>query len=421
VSAPDPTAGTTPQAVDRVTRAVAQVQKIARASQIFTPGYPVQQKDLFAGRSTQLNRAIESLSAPGRHPVIFGQRGVGKTSLANILSDALQGLVALRISCDGSDTFVTVWNRILYTASVTFKQNAFGFAPEQATRTVTLAEALGHDPQTTKPAEIADLLRRTDSYCVLILDEFDKIQDHRAKTEFADLVKILSDTVPKTTLVLVGVAENIHELVGQHPSIDRNLVQIELPPMSDEEIGEIMAAGFAKLGLTVEDGVIARIPPLAGGFPHYAHLLGLCAAKAAVRNATTLVTHQLFDVACNLALEDAIEKYRDSFARGTATTQASRYPLILAACGYARADTRGVFRATDVVDAVADVFDISLPIQAVVPALGEFLRRERAEILQAVKVANRQCYRFRDPMMRPFCRLKAGELLRLLGPTPRAA
>jgi len=386
-------------------------ERIARANRVFTPGYPVQQKDLFSGRAQQLDRTIESLMAPGRHPVIFGQRGVGKTSLANILGQALQKLICVKVSCDGSDTFATIWNRVFYTASVSFKQQTLGFISNESTKSVTLADALGHDPNTAKPAEIADLLRRIGGYCVVILDEFDKVADAQTKSAFADLIKIVSDTAERVTIVLVGVAENIHELIGEHPSIDRNLVQIELPLMSDQEIRGIFETGMGKLGLSVDASVVSQIPALAEGFPHYAHLLGICSAKACAENEETQLTPSLFDIACNLAVEDAIEKYREAYAKATSTTQSSRYPQILTACGYARTDGRGVFRATDVADAIREVFEEDVSIQAVVPALGEFLKERRAAVLKAVPVGGRQCYRFKDPMMRPFCRLKARDLL----------
>lgn len=384
---------------------------VVRANTIFTPGYPVHQRDLFSGRADQVQRTLEGLMAPGRHPVIFGQRGVGKTSLANILGESLQNVYAVKVSCDGSDTFATIWNRILNTASITFKRQAFGFQEAEAQKTVSLGALLGHDPQTTKPAEIAQLLQKVNQYCTVILDEFDKVVDKQAKAQFADLIKILSDTVPKFTIVLVGVAENIHELIGEHPSIDRNLVQIEMPLMPDGEIKTIFTNGLAKLGLSVDQAVVDQIARLTGGFPHYAHLLGLCTAKACALNNSSNVDGSVFDTACNIAVQDAIEKYRDAYSRATATTQSSRYPLILSACGYADTDTRGVFRATDVVDAVSQVFNEQVTVQAVVPALGEFTKPGRASVLRPVSVAGRQCYRFSDPMMRPFCRLKARELL----------
>lgn len=391
-------------------------QRIAQVNQVFTPGFPVSHQDMFAGRMDQLQRVIETLHAPGRHPVMFGQRGVGKTSLANILGQVLKDMLSVKVSCDGADTFATVWNRVLVTASVKFKQKALGFGGEDSERSLTLGQALGHDPNSTKPAEIADLLKRMNSPAAVILDEFDKLTDPRIKSQFADLIKIVSDTAPLITIVLVGVAENIHELVGEHESIQRNLVHVELPLMSDTEIQTIFTKGLDRLGIGYAETVVAQIPTLTGGFPHYAHLLGLACAKAVIHGEAATVTHAHFDQACAYALADAVEKYRDAFARATATTQASRYPKILAACGHASSDGRGVFRATDVVDAFRAMFGEQVSVQAVVPALGEFLSTERAEVLKAVKVGGRQCYRFGDPMMRPFCRLKAMEILGLQPP-----
>lgn len=396
---------------------MSKYQRIADANQVFTPGYPVNHQDMFAGRMDQLQRVIETLHAPGRHPVLFGQRGVGKTSLANILGQVFSNLLSVKVSCDGSDTFATVWNRVLVTASVNFKQKALGFTGTESERTVTLSQALGHDPNATKPAEIADLLRRMNSQAVVILDEFDKLTSPDIKSAFADLIKIVSDTAPLVTIVVVGVAENIHELVGEHASIERNLVHVELPLMSDSEIQTVFTKGMDRLNIECPMSVVEQIPRLAGGFPHYAHLLGLACVKAVAHAEVNIVSHVHFDQACAYALADAVEKYRDAFARATATTQASRYPKILAACGHAKMDGRGVFRATDVVDAFKSVFDEALSVQAVVPALGEFLSDGRAEVLKAVSIGGRQCYKFSDPMMRPYCRLKVLEILGLQPPS----
>lgn len=394
---------------------MSDTQRLVEINQVFTPGAPVQTRDLFSGRTEQLNRAIETVVAPGRHPVIFGQRGVGKTSLANVLNVVLQDFYSVKISCDGGDSFATIWNRIFSTASMQFKQQALGFAREDATKTLTLGTLLGHDPNNAKPAEIGVLLSKIKRQVVFIFDEFDKIFLKQTKSAFADLIKISSDSSQQITFIIVGVAKNIHELVGEHPSIDRNLVQIDMPLMDDGEIIGICEKGFSRLNITTTLGILEQIPSLTSGYPHYAHLLGLSSSKACLYNKFSNLTQELFTIGCNLAVADAIEKYRDAYAQATMTTQQSRYPIILCACGYARTDARGVFRATDVVDAVKEVFNLNLAVQAVVPALGEFLTPQRGPVLEAIPVGtNRKAYRLTDPMMRPFLRLKAGDVLRTL-------
>ena len=113
----------------------------------------------------------------------------------------------------------------------------------------------------------------------------------------------------------------------------------------------------------------------------------------------------------SLAVEDAVETYRNAFTVATRTSKPSRYPRILSACAYAKHDDNGVFRATDVVDAMQRIFQDAVSVPSVVPALGEFCNAERGPILSKVPVGDRSHYRFIDPMFRPFLRIKAKSLL----------
>jgi hypothetical protein len=50
-------------------------------------------------------------------------------------------------------------------------------------------------------------------------------------------IKTLSDNASsiKTTLILVGVADSVDELIGEHQSIERAIKQVPMPP--DVETG----------------------------------------------------------------------------------------------------------------------------------------------------------------------------------------
>ncbi|MEQ9151060.1 MAG: hypothetical protein RLO06_06170, partial [Parvibaculum sp.] len=52
------------------------------AARIFRPSQPVKERELLYGRDRQVERTLESLDTPGRSVFMFGERGVGKTSLA---------------------------------------------------------------------------------------------------------------------------------------------------------------------------------------------------------------------------------------------------------------------------------------------------------------------------------------------------
>lgn len=60
-------------------------------NKLFLPHLPIRkQKDLFAGRRAELISAIEEIQIPGKSIIIYGERGVGKTSFAWQLYDLLQ-------------------------------------------------------------------------------------------------------------------------------------------------------------------------------------------------------------------------------------------------------------------------------------------------------------------------------------------
>lgn len=53
-----------------------------QAGQVFTPGSPVNERDLFSGRIEQIQSVLDAVTQRGYHAVLYGERGVGKTSLA---------------------------------------------------------------------------------------------------------------------------------------------------------------------------------------------------------------------------------------------------------------------------------------------------------------------------------------------------
>ena len=59
---------------------------VALAKQQFTPFRPIQLVELFKGRKEIVQRVVGELQSPGRHVILYGDRGVGKTSLANLIS-----------------------------------------------------------------------------------------------------------------------------------------------------------------------------------------------------------------------------------------------------------------------------------------------------------------------------------------------
>lgn len=120
-----------------------QQRRIAVGS-VFTPGSPVSEKDLFAGRIEQLNKVLDASAQRGYHAVVFGERGVGKTSLSNIIAGTLRrspGWLTTRVNCDGSDNYSSLWRKALQDIVLTQTTPGLGFGAAERQHAVALVES----------------------------------------------------------------------------------------------------------------------------------------------------------------------------------------------------------------------------------------------------------------------------------------
>ena len=61
-----------------------------KIGQLFTPATPINKRDLFAGRLEQAGKVVDVICQRGQHAIVYGERGVGKTSMSNVLASFLR-------------------------------------------------------------------------------------------------------------------------------------------------------------------------------------------------------------------------------------------------------------------------------------------------------------------------------------------
>jgi len=262
----------------------------------FSPAAPITRRDCLAGRTEQLVQILDVVAQRGQHAVVYGERGVGKTSLAAVATNGLldRRTIALRVNCDGSDNFESIWRKVLGEAQLARPlPPVVGIRESLGEATASAGSLLAVTRVTVDVVRQALQLLSHPAPMVIVLDEFDRLEDVRTKTLFADTIKALSDHIVPVTVVVVGVAESPATLLGEHRSIERGLKGIHVPRMPAADLAAIVRFSFSKLEMTIADDAVARIAELSEGFPYYAHSLGLLASREAIRagQSTVQVAH----------------------------------------------------------------------------------------------------------------------------------
>ncbi|MDB5453444.1 MAG: uncharacterized protein JWO33_2022 [Caulobacteraceae bacterium] len=295
----------------------------------FTPSQPVQNPSMFAGRLEVLTRMIQSIEDQRLHLVIYGDRGIGKTSLLHMLSDAGRDAryIVVYMSCGAASSFDETFRAASHDIPLLFHS---GYAPttSEAEHGSTLADLLPASPVT--PRQFGELCARiTGTRALIVLDEFDRCEAPQFRRDLAELIKILSDRSLRVQLVIAGVAADLADLVEHIPSIRRNILAIKVPLMSEEDIHDLIANGERISGVSFDGPARELVTQVAYGSPyiasllcHHAGLIALTAKRTAVGPAdvSAAVTQAIDELWLRIPKTTQIQIQRAADSAGEALT-----------------------------------------------------------------------------------------------------
>lgn len=373
---------------------------------VFTPGAPINERELFSGRIDQMNTILDAVSQRGYHAILYGERGVGKTSLSNVLSSYLHDrksrFLLPRINCDASDNYSTLWRKQFQDIILTETKMGIGFTAEMIKTSRSLVSQL---PEQLTPDHVRRTLSQLAKGLILVpvFDEFDRIRDGHVATLMADTIKTLSDYSVDATVVIIGVADSVDELIGEHQSIERALIHVPMPRMSAHEIAQIVQNGLARLQMKVTFEALEELTRLSQGLPYITHLLALHSAKAAIeRKAIELLTIDV-DRGIEAALAQWQQSTKSSYYHATKSQQPGHiYKEVLLACALAQTDDLGYFAAADVREPLRQVSGRAYDIPNFARHLKELSEPGRGDMLSRTGEKRRIRYRFNSPIMRPY-------------------
>jgi len=384
-----------------------------RAGQVFNPNSPVSEKDLFSGRRTQMRRVHDVIFQRGLHAIIFGERGVGKTSLANVLSSFVSTssstqILTVRVNCDSADDFTSVWRKLfdevgaLITKQAPAFKQAMGFKAAVLNEPCTADDFVPH--QNIIPNDIRKALANITTVVlpVLIVDEFDRLPAE-TRALFADLIKSLSDYSLSATLVLIGVGDSIDSLISEHASIKRAIEEIKMPRMLSDEIKAITTNGLNRLGMQIGDSTLFQISLLVKGLPHYAHLISLHGTRVALDRGSLIVNDDDLANAIKKSIEGAQHSIKTAYFNAIKTAKKDTlFADVLLACALANVDDLGEFAAKDLKEPLHRITGKAYDYQAYSQHLFEFSEETRGNILMKTGKKRLYRYKFSDPLLQPF-------------------
>lgn len=408
-----------------------------RLNQLVSPTRPIQSVEHLEGRAKELDRIHKALFAEGRHIFIYGDRGVGKSSLAAAAASQTQSSDAsyIDVSCSPDATYKTVISNIA--------QQAIDASRLQKTkRTKNLGVELhflkaGMSSETSMNdlhteirslADAGEILREVagihSDRPVVVLDEFDRLSKDEDKVAFSDLLKYIGDKKVGITFFFTGVGKTLEKLLLGHASTIRQLETIELMKMSWDARWDIARKAANAFGVEMDDQVCVRIAAVSDGYPYYVHLITE-KLMWRVYQAPSIVTRiEREHYIC--ALQDAIESINAELRRPydkAVSQESDDYEEVL----WATADSDFLDRSAD--DAFTsykyvmkhrDPFgDRTLDSAGFKLVMAKLKSKSCGQVLVSSRFNKRGWYSYREPLLRGYVRMQAeANGIELIGETP---
>lgn len=259
-----------------------------------------------------------------------------------------------------------------------------------------------HLPSVPSPEDIRYILQKLSVPSIIVIDEMDRVKDQELTRLLADTIKTLSDHTVHTTVVIVGVADSVDQIVAGHQSVERCLIQVHMPRMSSHELHEILDKAYAILRMKIENKAKESIAGLSQGLPHYTHLLGLYATQQAIEEDSQIVTNEHVRTAISTAVVNAQQSLINTYHQATISARKTLYKPVLLACALSGSDELGYFAPTDVREPMSMIMGKKYKQSAFSRHLHDFCESKRGAVLQKSGGRYKHRFRFTNPLLQPF-------------------
>ncbi|MEU6893953.1 hypothetical protein ABZ934_19535 [Streptomyces sp. NPDC046557] len=323
----------------------------------FTPSHEITDPKLFAGRHKQVRELTDALQTAASIPLIYGDRGLGKTSLAIQMQWISMGATELLDSMGSSDHAIDQENAFMVFYATcsdeihndadllqllincmeevdiesenkkasklvdrkTRKQISLKIVQLESTKTYQQeAGRIKHEKlsQSEKLLRLVRALMESTGQrrILFFIDELDRVAD---LSGFASFLHNWSS--PELRFALVGAAQSIADLHLSHESIDRHLAPVLVTRMTKGELADVIDRAVHSMhtqGMHYKFATDARtrLVRIAGGFPWFVHVIGQQALLAAYEQGSVTVSDEnITEAIRKLSEERFAQQFADSY------------------------------------------------------------------------------------------------------------
>lgn len=260
-------------------------------TQNLTPSDTIRTRDRLFGRDKTLRIIERALNSAGRQIFVYGDRGIGKTSLARISAYLHTGAEndPIYVMCGTTNSFSQVLQSI--GNAVIPIRDRFEGGKSGGSVSVNLPGGLGLGvangakgiPSVPEPKSLADALdiiryvgAKRGNTTIVIVDELERIESAAERAKFAEFIRNLPELDCDVRFIFCGIMHDIAELVQAHRSAGRILETINLERLNHSDLWKIITGVAEKLNVEIQREALIRISQISDGFPHYVHLTGEC-------------------------------------------------------------------------------------------------------------------------------------------------
>jgi Cdc6-like AAA superfamily ATPase len=369
----------------------------------YLPAQPVTDARMFAGRTGLLISMIRAIEDRHVHMIVYGERGIGKTSLMHVLAQRAREARyhVSYISCGAAAAFDETFRAIAAQIPLLFHED-YGPTSPEGEKGQTIADLLPESE--ISPRMASEFCARVVGTRVLvIMDEFERPQSAEFRRYVGEFLKNLSDRSVRVHLVIAGVASNLEDLLEPGGFVQRNIVALEVPKMTAEEVTQLIQNGEVVSGLTFDREAMDALIFGANGLPHLASLLSQQAGLSAINDQRLNVTLADVPQAMSDALNEISGRLSKRLRGSIATFVRESSFAILGPLASSAQRSEGSISVDDLISIFGDP---DLAAQS----LRELEKLKAQGIVTASEdIANGKSYRFVDPNALAYLWLLAAE------------